>query len=349
MNFESVAFFFLVFEIVSLACLFTALTYGSVYSSIHSSKSSATKTLISSQIVDSIINQKSFVLPFKFHTINNLSLLLDVLENFDCKFKGGKWEPLKREIYEKFLLKKARAFAKSRDWVKRNFAARCFSLCPSQDNLSLILLLMDDPVFLVRGVVSNTVVKMESKEGIFKILEKMSAEQGYSYWYYRDILLSSSNRVFEWIEEYSLDNSKTSFHLACLDVLEHPYFHLKKLNLEKEIRSSNPEIHLAALKILSHNPQVEAFKYISDDLEDNNLEIQTEAIKALEYCCYPDYLKKLENKLKDPSWTVRLNSAMTLLKNGEKGTKILSNQKLTANTNAYEVSQFALKYYWNFV
>ena len=253
MNFESVAFVMLVFEIVSFVGLFFGLACGSIYN-IYSKKQSTKKSLMSNQIIDSIVNGKSFVLPFKVYTLNDLSLLLTVVENFDCKFKGEKWESIKREIYEKFLVKKAVAFEKSRNWVKRNFAARCFSLCPSGDNLASIFHLMDDPVFLVRGVVSNTVVKMESKEGVYKILEKMSSEQGYSYWYYRDILLSSSNRVFEWIEEYSLENSQTSLHLACLDVLEHPYFHLKKLNLEKDIYSSNPEIHLAALKILSNSP-----------------------------------------------------------------------------------------------
>lgn len=274
-------------------------------------------------------------------------VLLSVIEQFDRRLSGGEWEKLKREIMEKYLIPKTRRWSKSRSWKKRNFTARCFALCPQPEQAQDILRLVDDPDFLVRSFAAIAAIEIKSKDGVHKILEQMSQNQGYTHAYYRDILLQSKSlEIFRWIEEMAASEADLSLHVSCLDVLAGTTLTINLPFLRQDLHSPNLKVRLAAVKVFANNLQVDSMGVLTQSLDDPNEDIRAAAILGIEHFASPNTLLKLTEALSDPCWTVRIQAAQSLKKMGLVGKRVLEKQDPLTQQAAYEAAQYALTFDW---
>ena len=274
------------------------------------------------------------------------SNFLSVMELFDRRFSGGGWGTLKAAIMKKYLLPKAERFSKSHRWMDRNFAVRCFVLCPHPELKGDIIRLIDDPEFLVSSFAAVAALEIKSPEGVVKIIEQMSKSQGYSYSFYRDIFLQNKfTELFKWVEELAA-NSKDEVHLACLEVLSGAAIIIHEPFLHQDLASSDPKIRTAALKVFAHNPQIDSLEVLSQFLKDPDDKIRAMAVYGLEFFASPGVIEKLTRALSDSSWRVRLQAAESLKTMGRIGRKVLETQTSTGNQRAYEAAQYALTFNW---
>ncbi len=332
-------------QIVILLIMLGAFFLRKIYLRNQGEKDVELKQNITDEILDCLVNKQKFEPNSNFESENSQNLLLSTMEEFDDRLRGGVWGKVKPEISSKYLLNTARRWANDKSWTRRNFAARSFALTPLDEDRNTILNLMDDPEFLVRGVVSGVAVSEEIKEGVYKILKHMSKAPGYSYYYYRDLLLEGSQLVHSWVEEFGAkEKNNTKFHVACLDVLEHAFYHVTKIDLEEDLHSDNPELQEAALQLLSHNPQADSQELLTEELEDLDPHLRAEAAEGLENFPGKPCMIKLEEALSDENAEVRLKAATALKHMGKAGVNILKKQDETKNKMAYEIAQYAIKF-----
>lgn len=270
-------------------------------------------------------------------------VLLKTIETFEHRFNSPDWEDTKNQISELYLLPYARKKANSSSWIKRNYAARCFALTSLQEDKDTIVYLMDDPVFLVRSAAAMAAVNLGNKPLILEIIRKMSKETGYSYYFYRDLLLKRSDKTFAMIKEFAETEKNPAIHLTCLDLMTSNAVIKIPDYLKEDLLSQDPKIRLAAVKILARNPQGNSVEMLSHCLDDEDPDIRSEAVLGLHYFATDAVFEKLQNALNDPVWLVRLHAAETLKKMGEKGSSILKNQNPNVNKNGYEAAQAVLQ------
>jgi HEAT repeat protein len=273
----------------------------------------------------------------------NKQILLAELEAFSNRIRGENWENLKNRITKSYLLPTARIDAGKPSWLKRNFAARCFSLTPLEKDEKEILQLANDPVFLVRSIAAIALMSLEKKEGILEIIKQMSLTKGYSRYFYQDLLLKGSRMVQNCIKKIAQKNKNHSIHLACLELLTNTTFYSIPKYLEDDLISDDPKMRLAAVKILANNSQESAIPHLLLRMRDSNWKVRQEAILGLQHFPSPEVLEILEQTLEDQEWLVRLYAAKTLKKMGEKGTEVLKRQINKVHQPGYDVAKFMLE------
>lgn len=306
------------------------------------------KHTISRVIIDSLKGKEDPKILQRLKRFKSKPILLSSLELFDRRFNDERWQNLKKQIAESYLLPGARRRMKSFYWLKRNFSARCFALVPLSQDIKNITTLIDDPLFLVRSIAAKAAVKLEIKEGIDKIIHQMSREIGYARYLYRDILLQGKSRqIFSWIAEIAALEKDPDIHLACLEALSSQTLMLSLPFLKQDLESKDPNIRLAALKVLIRNPQKDLTHFLLKSLEDPSVEVRIQAAKGLEHIASKESLEKLEKVLtNDPSWPVIVRAAWSLKNMGKRGIDILNAQNPSKNKRAYEAVQYAMQFDW---
>lgn len=299
---------------------------------------------ISDLILQCLVDKKSFNLGFR--KFKDYKILLSTSESFDYRFNGESWKKLKKNISENYLLPVARKKFNSFSWVKRNFAARCFALNPLKEDEGILLKLINDPVFLVRSVAAIALARLEHRKGIIDIIRQMSLEKGYAHYFYRDLLLGCSDKVFMWIKEIAEEDQNPLIHLACLELLSNKFIGTIPNYLRADSDSKDANTRLAAVKIIARNPQKDSEDLLIKSLNDPDPEIRKEAITGLQYFPSKETFTELENALKDSVWIVRLQAAQILKKMGQKGIDILKNQDQSIDKNAYDAAQTILQFNW---
>ncbi len=287
------------------------------------------------------------VLPIKVlsKSFKNPYLLLTVLEAFNLRFQGGYWILLKEALSTHFLLPLARKKYVSRSWSHRYHAARCFALCPLLGDLPFILPLMKDPLFLVHSAASLAAIRLEAFEGLSLMIEKISlAEDPYSKFFYKDLLLNGSTQVFQCIEKEALKETDERTHLTCMDILAAKVFPVAKELLQRDLASLNPKIRRAALKVYAHNPQKDSESVLLKAIHSSESEIREEAAFGLSLFSSEASLMALKKGLSDGCLAVRLQAAKSLKKNGVKGIAILNEQKDLKDPIAYEMANYVLEF-----
>lgn len=299
-----------------------------------------------------LLRKKELIANFVLRRLNNKKAsmpdfsqknLLSVLESFNYKFNGMDWIQLKQELVERYLLPKARRYANSFFWERRNFAARIFALMPLPKDEEIICKLMDDPKFLVRSFAGMALTTLESSKGIRKILEHMSEEIGYAHYFFRDVLAESSQHNLSLVAACSIENKETKFHLSCLEVLSLKTSSANIAFLSQDLLSHNPKVRLAALKVLNRNPFKKLPSILLNSLEDPDEGVRLEAVLGLTHFKSEKALIYLKRHLSDVSWKVRSGSAIALRKLGVEGIAILNNQTPLKDHLAYEAAQYALQ------
>lgn len=274
-------------------------------------------------------------------------LLLKEVELFNQRFSGVEWRTIKEEIVKKYLIDFARNLSKKKDWHSRAMASRICALSPTAEEKDMILQLLDDSVFLVRGQVAPAAIELRLKEGVLKILHQMSKEPGYPRYYYRDVLLNhESQEVFDWIEEIAETPDGRDLQLACLDVLSGKMQTIQGNFLLRDVQSEDDEIRLAAIKVYARNPQKKSLEILLSHVQDSNEKVRIEVFYGLEHFRQPKTLEILEKGLEDDSWEVRVQAANSLKNMGRLGIDVLKRQSLEKHRNAYEAANYILQLDW---
>lgn len=339
----------LFFEAIIILCLLIFIISKKVSFFFENRNFSKNKKAIN-EIIKICLEEKKNISKFNLKKFAFTNVLLIEMEAFEYRLQEIEWEELKKEISDEFLLPKARVWTSSRFWTRRNYAARCFALSPQFADEKMIIDLIKDPVFLVRSIAAVAATKLELKEGIYKILQHMSTEKGYAHYFYRDVLLQGSRKVFEWIEEIAEKAETSQIHLASLEVLSGKTFMKQLPFLKRDLESNDTAIRFAAIKLFVRNPQKNCAEAILNSTDDSKEEIRSEAILGMEYLVGMGFLSaekgfsRLNKALTDESWMVRMKAAATLKKMGEKGLDILNQQDKKVNKEAYEAAQYALEF-----
>ena len=298
-------------------------------------------SLIISHLTHFQKNSITFSSPY-FTSYNNLLL---VMENFEKRFKDDTWNKIKDEICRRYLLPRARK--RARGWFRRKrlFAARVLALSPQTEDASRIALLIKDRLFLVNSHAIRAAIALGTKELLFQVLNKMHLLSGYPYYYCRDLLLHSSSKLFNWIEEFASETKSISFRLTLLDLLSTKIYPLISLDLTEDLSAKNPERRLCGVRLLSRNPQPNSKDVLLKALEDSSDKIRAEAARGLylfpEEICF----NKLNHALNEKVWDVRLGAGIALKKMGTTGVEILKKQDPTSHPEAYEVAHYVLRFY----
>lgn len=328
-------------EVVTLTVLTLTLIVVKVYDYYQSKREPYLKRSISLIILEALENVKGDPLEKSLKPFANEQILLYQTEAFSRRFQGGEWEEIKTVICNTFLIPRARKLYKSHLWAHRNYAARTFSLLPMLEDTDKILALLNDDVFLVRAIAAGAAVSLELPKAIEKIIHYMSQHEGYTYYFFRDLLINKSTvTVLEQIEEMAQQDKDPHIHLACLDILSGKSMIIKRPFLSKDLHSTDEKTRLAAVRIYAHNLQKESAVVLSLCIEDSYPEIRKEAALGLSHYLSEQTLKLLEKALSDGEWIVRLQAALSLKKLGKIGQQILDDQKSEENNIAYETAQY---------
>lgn len=338
---EKLVFYAFVVEISLILFFLILILVHRVYIYYKKKADERLKNKISEKIIHCLEHKESFTADLS--TFGDYKILLSILETFEYRVSGESWKELKNNITYTYLLPIARKRATSSSWVKRNFAARCFTLTPLKADEEYLFKLIQDPIFLVRSVAAIALARMEDKRGILDIIQQMSLEKGYAHYFYRDLLLGCSDKVFTWIKEVAEGEQNLAIHLACLELLSNKLMGTIPKYLRLDLDSEDANIRLAAVKIIARNPQKDSLDLLIKSLHESDPEIKKEAITGLQYFPSNETFKELENALKDSTWLVRLQAAQTLKKMGLRGIDILKNQNQNSDKNAYEAAQTILQ------
>ena len=235
-------------------------------------------------------------------------LLLEQLERFDQKFTHTEWYQIKEEVIQKFLLQRARRYAKSFFWKKRLFAARCFVLLPDLKDEKALCLLVNDSYSKVKLCAARALISLESACGIRRVLESVSTSSGYVYYMLCDILQKSSQNVLKMLVK---DASEPLLQKACLKVLATQVVTVPIPFLQKYLDSSDREDKLLAIEVLSHNPTQDAEKILLKFLEDPS--VQKRAIQGLGRVGAEEGIKRLQAILaKEEDQIIQVEAAKAL-------------------------------------
>ncbi len=310
-------------EVLIVIALFVGISLHRTYTALLT-QTRAQRTALLGYYFLSLLEEKK---PYEPHPLFARSgwrkSLLEVLESYNRRLKGDEWSQVREAAVEDLLLPRARRWARSLFWRRRNFAARTFALCPRAADEAPILNLMRDSHFLVRSVASLAAVRLEDRTGIELILRAMSAEPGYALYFYRDVLLQGSRNVFVLVVELA---SQPALHLACLDLLAAQSWGIPIPFLKDDLVSPHPRTRHLALKILIRNPLPDSAPVFLQAASDPDPYVRATAMNGLLLFPSDETLVVLEKGLSDPIWDVRVEAGRTLKRRGEQGLAILARQ-----------------------
>ena len=277
--------------------------------------------------------------------IENPEYLLSALESFSLRFQGGRTLRIKEELSNQFLLPPARKKTNSRTWYGRHYAARCFALHPLEQDLSYMLSLLRDPVFLVNSLAAASIVQLESQEGIVFMIEKISTEKNtYLKCFYNDLLRQGSSKVFQCIEKEALKKSDEKTHLTCLSILASKVCPVNEALLQRDISSSSSEIRDAALKVYARNPQKKSEEVLLHAIESPSSENRLEAAYGLAHFSSEASLLALKKALSDVCVPIRVQAAQSLKKIGPRGVAILNQQSKRKDPLTFEIAKYVQEF-----
>ena len=344
-NFQELVVVILSLELIILIMLLLSLIFRRIFASIIKKRERNIIQLIDQEIFNSF-EQLPFNPRIPIFKSTPPKSLFRILENFNRRYNIPNWIKIRNAISTLYLLPIARKKAYSYFWTNRNFSARCFNICPRQEDTKIILKLLDDPVFLVNSIAAIAAIKLEIKEGITKIVELMSRDTTQSQCLYRDIILqNSSDPIFLWIIELADNTKDLHIHLACLDLLSNKSIVIDHPFLRQDLESEHPHVRLAALKVFARNPQSDSQQILLSHLTDKDDDMRKQAASGLQLFPSSQVIEQLNITLSDPLWDVRFAAALSLKNMGIDGIEVLLKQ--TESTPlAFEAAQYAFQFDW---
>ncbi len=338
MKFYTTLIYLLVSEVIILGGLAFAIISHRAYYFFKEKIDKNRKELLSIYLMDRI--EKKELFDWKNYPGKRRwrKAVLEVIEAFSRRFEGGDWVALRNAVSDALLLPKARDWALSPFWLRKNFSARVFALHAEKEDEKKILNLMNDRRFLIRSPASLAAIRLESNAGIERILYAISTEVGFAKFFYRDALLQGSKKVAEIIVELA---ANPLLHQAALDILGGKSWGGAIPFLKEDLGSDNPEIRLLALRVLIRNILPDSFPFFEKGAKDPDSKVRATAMEGLNLFPEEESVNLLVAGLSDPSWEVRVEAGKGLKKRGERGIEILRKQ---TSPIAKEAAQFALEF-----
>jgi hypothetical protein len=328
--------YLLIAEVAILSTLFVAILWHRVWTYLKGLQEKRRKARLSEHFLRLIETKE----PFNLRTYPGkrrwYKSALQTLESFERRLQGDDWNRLKKEVVSILLIKKARSMARSWFWMRRNLAARIFALYGPPVDEPLVLRLMDDKRFLVKGPAAVAAIGMDSFQGVTKILEGIRSEPGFAHFFYRDALAKGSAKVFEHILKLG---KEPALHKAVLEVLGAQSWGGLIPFLETDLKSSDPDIRALAIGVLLRTPLPNALTWLEMLAKDTAPSVRKMAFSGLKLFPSDTSWPLLEQGLSDPVWEVRLAAASTLKARGEQGAQILARQ---TQGIAAEVARYAV-------
>ena len=217
MDYYHLAKYVILIQVFLLLFLLTATFFAFFYRKYRTQQIEQGRYRISKIIINFFLHKK------ELDQVNLLEIttprnLLAVIEKFDRYFRGDEWENIKQPIIEKYLISLARDYALSTDWTSRNFAARVFALFPYKEDRQRMLQLLDDPAFLVSGIASIALIRLEEKEATLKVIEKMPGQHGYAYYFYHDLFIDTPKKIVDWVAEIEKETGEEEIKHVCKEI-----------------------------------------------------------------------------------------------------------------------------------
>ncbi|MBI5346116.1 MAG: HEAT repeat domain-containing protein [Chlamydiae bacterium] len=330
------------FEFLLVIVVILLLFFARIILTIKQKREEKLKKTITNLLLEAIEKEKITVVKHIPQKCLKPKMLLSVLENLDSKFSDKVWVNIKEQLVKNNLSPLAKKWVKSSNWMKRNFAARCFALAPQIENESEIIHLLGGPIPLVRLTAIEPAVYLGTNALLHAFFQAMSKEPERGRYPYRDAILKGQTFVFSWIKEQLIQEKDTKLRYIYLDILSAKFDSFVLKFIKKDLRSSHKDLRLKAVTVVASFPNEKSVSLILSLINDPNPLIRAEVVKALPSFLNARAIPKLKKALLDKDWWVRLYAALALKKLGVKGRKILLSQDKKKHLKSYEVAQYVL-------
>lgn len=280
-------------------------------------------------------------LPPDWHTLEYLIPVMEELQELyqnDLSF----WPQMSDAIFEGLLLPIARREANSNSWLERHWALRCFNLAPRNRDLNIMLQFLNDPVPHNRFAIVGTLMSVADKNVIDQLLQVMATESRHSRGLYNIAFKHLSSKLLDHVREYLHSVKDVAIRRICWDILERSPQLTEFNEALKDTRRSNTSLRMSAVRFLAKFDIEQIRPLIYELLEDPQWELRALAAKIIGDKQDLQGLFKLREKLKDPKWWVRMNSALSLEKMGSAGIKVLEQIREEDDRFAYETVKYVL-------
>ncbi len=333
--------FILLLEIIVLTLMFISLVIERVTIYVYSRNRKRKMNLITSFIKHSLENNIEVMKPLP-RALQHPAFLIEVMCSSDLRFQGKIWEDFKKNLTEKYILKKLRKWTKSFFWRRRLIAAKGMSLYCHAKDAPLIHLLIDDPFFLTQSAAYLAALRSRDAAGIEKMLKKLGNSSSFIRSLIKASLMKEPKSSFSFIDKILKETSSESVLIAGFDILSTQKMQVQAALLKKSIQSQNVHLRLAAITLHAHNPQDDSDVALEKALNDADKRIRKEACFGLRNFPSKKNVQKLSAALEDEDFLVRLAAAQSLEEMGKEGKDILKKMINTKSGHSHKIATYIL-------
>ena len=291
------------------------------------------------------IDLSLYEIKFLSHNLNLLVQCMDELE----KNMGSHstWLALKQQLSNQVLKPGARRLSSSRSWLKKYLAVLCYNEgIDNEDNIILSKLIQNDTLLLSLNT-AKVIFKYPSIETIHALVDALSKGRHPQQALFAEVLKTDTPGTKNYIISAIIDKLHIeqdpyakAFCYQILTQLSATTDLLKTIQID--LNTHTLELRLAAMRYLPNIQNTECCNILYGLLNDKEPDVRAIAAKLLGNMHNEDSIAPLETKLRDPAWWVRINTANSLAKLGQKGILALERQSPMTDKFAYEIAQKVL-------
>lgn len=298
----------------------------------------ALTTFFSEKMIHGSYSPSDIRIPFPFFS----KVLLHTLENFRQRVASAQWNEYCSALVQNYLHPLACRWARSFLWIRRNQAMRIFLLDPQEEDAPYCLLLLQDSSFYIRALAASWMVEIGTRPFLAAFLEQMRKEDELSHYAYRQAVEEASLSVFQEFLSLYQETEDMQIKAFILKVISGRISTDHMPLIEEGLSSQNADLRLAALQLLIHHYGPKICSFLRKLVKDDDSRVRALAVAKLGTEKKEEDLPVLEDKLKDPSYQVRLAAAKGLKRWGRQGTEILERQDSDLSPLAHEIARYAL-------
>lgn len=272
-----------------------------------------------------------------------LDLFMPIVYKFDESYQAGPWMTIRTALLDAHLLPIARKKVKSKKWLQRFWAVKCFELKAEKSDDILLSVLLNDPIPLVQLYAISAAIKLGSPELINNILNQIAERRRLGQTIYYHSLEKINREELHIIADRLLNEKNLYVRTLCYKLLTKFSYTESDLDVTPDIQSENIELKIAGLQYLALLDPNQAVNFAVNSLTGAVWEIRVISLQLLSQLKAETWIDNIAVCLHDSVWWVRLNAAKTLLSFGEKGRTVLNSQDPKVDRFAYETAQFVLK------
>jgi hypothetical protein len=327
-------------ELIVLCIAGSVAYFMRVIFGVNREKRTIDRALLNDILVEHIQEDKELDVSEIPRKLTRVNILVPVVENMDAIMSGDDWCLMKKNLVKKFVLADARKNAKRGAWMLKSWSIRVMSIYHELEDEKLILDLVADKSPLVSFNAAVAAVSLSTKDSVDTVIDIASSKSRFSRYAYRDALIGGDVHVWEWVSERLKNSNDPSIRLVCLEVLSvRQHNDLYDIVLQ-DLDSESLELRLASVRLLSNSTRTDVLLSLVDD---EDWRVRCVLASALGSHLSEEVYSVLSTLLKDKSWWVRLNSAMSLVKMGDKGNHILKAQDPDIDIYAYNMARYVLE------